>query len=67
MKEYFNRKYVKKSQKYNFVGGVIVLISIKKRIKGIKNVKVRQIGPCTVVYERHVQFLTLNTIARVVQ
>ena len=32
--------------------GDIVLMNIKKRIRDIKNVGVRWIGPCTVVYER---------------
>ena len=44
-------KFVKKASIHNFVVGDIVLINIKKRIKDIKNVGVRWIGPSTVVYE----------------
>ena len=51
-KEYFDRKYVKEVSPHNFVVGNIVLLNIKKRIRDIKNVGVRWIGPCTVVYER---------------
>ena len=51
-KEYFDRKFVKKSQPHNFVVGDIVLINVKKRIEDIKNVGVQWIGPCTVVYKR---------------
>ena len=39
-KEYFDRKFVKKSQPHNFVVGDIVLMNVKKRIKDIKNVGV---------------------------
>ena len=55
-KEYFDRKFVKKSQLHNFVVGDIVLMNVKKRIKDIKNVVVQWISPCTVVYERPGQF-----------
>ena len=51
-KEYFDRKYVKKTTPYTFVVGDVVLMNIKKRLSDIKNVGVRWIGPCTVVYER---------------
>ena len=51
-KEYFNRNCVKKASPHNYVVGDIVLMNIKKRIRDIKNVGVRWIGPCTVVYER---------------
>ena len=51
-KEYFDRKYVKKTSPHNFVVGDIVLMNIKKRIRDIKNVGVMWTGPCTVVYER---------------
>ena len=51
-KEYFDRKYVKKATPYTFVIGDVVLMNIKKRLSDIKNVGVRWIGPCTVVYER---------------
>ena len=39
-KEYFDRKFVKKSQPHNFGVGDIVLMNVKKRIKDIKNVRV---------------------------
>ena len=52
LKEYFDRKFVKKTQPQNFVGGDIVLMNIKKKMKDIKNVGVQWIGPCTVVYKR---------------
>ena len=39
-KEYFDRKFVKKSQLHNFVVGDIVLMNVKKRIKDIKIVGV---------------------------
>ena len=51
-REYFDRKYVKKLGVHSFAVGDVVLMNIKKRIKDIKNVGVRWIGPCTVVYER---------------
>ena len=51
-KEYFNRNCVKKASPHNYVVGDIVLMNIKKRSRDIKNVGVRWIGPCTVVYER---------------
>ena len=35
-----------------FAVGNVVLMNIKKLIKDIKNVGVRWIGPCMVVYER---------------
>ena len=35
-----------------FVVGSVVLMNIKNRLKDLKNVGVRWIGPCTVVYER---------------
>ena len=50
--EYFDRKYVKKLGVHLFAVGNVVLMNIKKQIKDIKNVGVRWIGPCTVVYER---------------
>ena len=50
--ELFDRKYVKKLRAHLFAVGNVVLMNIKKRIKDIKNVGVRWIGPCTVVYER---------------
>ena len=43
---------MKKSGVHSFAVGNVVLMNIKKRIKDIKNVGVRWIGPCTVVYER---------------
>ena len=39
-KEYFDRKFAKKSQPHSFVVGDIVLMNFKKRIKDIKNVGV---------------------------
>ena len=50
-KEYFNRRYVKKAAPYTFIVGDVVLMNIKKRLSDIKNVGVRWVGPCTVVYE----------------
>lgn len=52
LKDYFDRKYARKSQPHNFIVGNIVFMNIKKRIKNIKNVEVQWIGPCKVVYER---------------
>ena len=49
--KYFNRKYVKKTT-HLFAINKIFLLNNKKRIKDIKNVGVRWIGPCMVVYER---------------
>ena len=51
-KEYFDQKYVKKTTPYVFVVGDMVLMNIKNCLKDLKNVGVRWIGPCTVVYER---------------
>ena len=51
-KEYFDQKYVKKRIPYMFVVGDVVLMNIKDWLKDIKNVGVRWIGPCTVVYEQ---------------
>ena len=48
----FFKKYVKKAGTHQFAIGNVVLMNIKKRVKDIKNVGVRWIGPCTVVYER---------------
>ena len=60
VKEYFDRKFVKKRQQHNFVVGDIVLMNVKKRIKDIKNVGVQWIGPCTVVYKRPGQFYDIE-------
>ena len=49
--EYFDRKYVKKLEVHLFAVGIVELMKLKKRIKDIKNVGARLIGPCTVVYE----------------
>ena len=43
---------MKKTTPYVFVVGDMVLMNIKNRLKDLKNVGVRWIGPCTVVYER---------------
>ena len=51
-REYFNRKYVKKTVPYSFVVGDVVLMNVKRRLSDLKNVGVRWIGPCTIVYER---------------
>ena len=59
-KEYFDRKYVKKAFPHKFVVGDIVLMNIKKRIRDIKNVGFRWIGPCTVVYKRPVKLFDVE-------
>ena len=51
-KEYFDRRYVKKTAIYTFVVGDVVLMNIKKFLSNIKNVEVRWIGPCTIVQEQ---------------
>ena len=66
-KEYFDKKFVKKRQTHNFIVGDIVMMNVKKRIKGIKNVGVQWIGPCIVVYKRPGQLYDINTDVRVGQ
>ena len=50
--KFFDHKYVKKTVPYLFVVGDVVLMNVKQQIIDLKNVGVRWIGPCTIVYER---------------
>ena len=50
-REYFNRKYVKKTVPYLFVVGDVVLMNVKQQLNDLKNVVVLWIGQCTIVYE----------------
>ena len=63
--EYFDRKYVEKLGVHSFAVGNVVLMKIKKRIKDIKNVGVRWIGPLQWSMKDQVNFLILNMNARV--
>ena len=49
--EYFNCKYVKKTVPYSFVVGDVVLMNVKQQLSDLKNMGVRRIGPCTIVYK----------------
>ena len=50
--EYFNHKYVKKTVPYSFVAGDVVLMNVKQQLSDLKNMGVRWIGPCTIVYKQ---------------
>ena len=50
--KYFAWKYVKKTDPYLFFVGDVVLMNVKQQLSDLKNVSVRWIGPCTIVYER---------------
>ena len=66
-KEYFDRKFVKKSQPHNFVVGDMVLMNVKKRIKDIKMLGFNGLAPVPLFMKDPVNCMTSNTNVRVVQ